>query len=286
MDALQKGEKGSSKLQRILNSLAAFCTAYMACMYLYYFVTACVGKVFGFDAWIYYYGVKFLLGKQHWSKFNILFTYGSGTFTMFLLCGFCAYLFYKMKDRLLVINLVWLWGFVIASSMFCAQFFIACLGAEEYNSPFYQNLTVVFAWIYMPVTITYILAIPAAAMLVFFSIYFSKPFLSLSYSFSKVNKPKRKRKYFFETVFVPYILGSLLMIAFAFPLNVYINVMYVFVIGIALVIAFFIINIQDMKVDEVLRYKTLQKINVPLIIIAFVIFLYIWVTYSGVFLGV
>ena len=285
MDPLQKGEKTASKIQRMVNSLAAFCAAYMACMFGYYLVTAAMGKVFGFDAWVYYYGVKFLMGKHKWGKFNIFFTYGAGSFFLLLMTGLCAYIFFRVKDRILVLNLVWLWGFVIAGSMFCSQAVIACLGAEEYNSPFYQNLTVVYAWLYMPNAVVYAMAIPFMAMLVFFSVYSSKPFLSLSYSFSKVNKPKRKRKYFVETVVIPFVAGAVLMMAFAFPLNIYLNFVYLVMIAISLAISFFVINIQDMKVDEVLRYKNLQKVNPPLLVIAFLVFLLVWVTYNGIFLG-
>ncbi|MFN8309934.1 MAG: hypothetical protein U0T73_08220 [Chitinophagales bacterium] len=285
MDPLQKGEKWKSKIQRIINSTAAFCIAYLICVFGYYLSTALMGKFLGFDAWVYYYGVKFIAGKATWGRLTIFFTYGTGSMFLLLFSGLCIYLFYKLKERLLVINLIWLWGFVIGSSMFCTQFIMPALSAQEYNSPFYQNLAVVFAWLYLPVALVYFLAFPALALLVFFSVYSSKPFLSLSYSFSKVNKAKRKRKYFLETVFLPFIIGASAMLAFTFPLNMYVNLLYVAVIGLSLILSFFIINIQDMKVDEVLRYKTLQTINIPLLVILFLIATFIWVTFGGIFIG-
>lgn len=285
MDPLNKGEKWKSKFQRIANSVTAFCAAYMICMFGYYLATALMGKIFGFDAWVYYYGVKFIQGKNPWGRLNILFTYGAGSFFLVLFGGLCMFAFYRLKERMLVVNLIWLWGFVISTSMFCSQFIMAALSGQEYNSPFYQNLAVVFAWLYFPMPVIYFFSIPAMALLVFFSIYSSKPFLSLSYSFSKVNKAKRKRKYFFETAFVPYIFGAGIMLSFTFPLNMYVNLLYVAMIGLSLVLAFFIINIQDMKVDEVLRYKTLQQINIPLLVICAIIFLFLFVTFNGIFIG-
>jgi hypothetical protein len=169
--------------------------------------------------------------------------------------------------------------------MFSGQFVIAALGAQEFNSPFFQNLTVAFAWIYMPLIFIYLLTIPALALMGFLATRVSKPFLSLSYSYSKVNKPPRRRKYFLETVIAPCILGSLAVLAFTFPLNVYINLVYILMIIISISIAFVIIPSQELQIDEVLRYKKLQEINVSIVIFWGILLLLFLLTWKGIVLA-
>ena len=123
------------------------------------------------------------------------------------------------------------------------------------------------------------------ALLVFFSIYSSKPFLSLSYSFSKVNKLKRKRKFFLETAIFPFLIGGLVVLLFTFPLNVYINIIYLFAIAVSLVISIIVINLQELKIDEVLRYKSLQEINVPLVVFLSLLVVLFTATWKGLYLG-
>lgn len=284
-DGKIKTEKVESKLYRMANSAMCFSIAYMLILYGYYFATAIMAKVFGLDPTVYYYGIKILLNKHHWSKFNVFFIYSFGTLYLALISMFCAFLFFKLKEKLYTINLVFLWGSVIGFSMFSGQFVIAALGAQEFNSPFFQNLTVSFAWIYMPLIFIYLLTIPALVLMGFLATKISKPFLSLSYSFSKVNKPPRRRKYFFETVIVPAILGSLAVLAFTFPLNVYINLVYILMIVISVTVAFVIIPSQELQIDEVLRYKKLQEINLSIVIFWGILLLLFVLTWKGIVLA-
>jgi hypothetical protein len=284
-DGKSKSEKLESKLYRMANSAMCFSIAYMLILYGYYFATAIMAKVFGLDPTVYYYGIKILLNKHHWSKFNVFFIYSFGTLYLALISMLCAVLFFKFKENLRTINLVFLWGSIIGFSMFCGQFVIAALGAQEYNSPFFQNLTVAFAWIYLPLPLIYILTIPAGALLCFLATKASKPLLTLAYSFSKVNKPMRKRKYFLETVIGPFLIGGLAVFLFTFPLNIYLNLVYLLMIAIAIVVAFVIIPFQELQIDEVLRYKKLQDINISIVLVLGFLIAIFTLTWKGIILA-
>jgi len=284
-----KREKFSSKASRVLNSAMSFVIAYMTIIFLYYLATALIGKIFGFDAHVYYYGVKFELGRHKWTRMNIFFVWGFGTIFTIILGGLFSFLFFQFKERIKLVNVVFLWGCVIAFSIVAAQGLLPCLQPGEYVSPFYQNLSVVFAWMFIPVPLLYIIGAFFIAFLMFFSIYTSKPFLCFSYSFSKVNKQERKRKYYFETVFLPYFLASGVILTFTYLTYqlqnfIYLNLVYLFTIGMSLTVSFFVININDMKVDEVLRYKNLQKLS-PALFITFVLMLiFFTITNRGFYL--
>lgn len=281
MSRHEKGEKMESKLSRIANSTFAFACAFVILMGGYYFVTALMAKLFGFDATAYYYGVKLYKNKLSWGRLNISFIYGIGTFFLLVASLLSTYFFYKFKEKMYVLLLIPLWGMVIGGSMFAAQGAIIALGEGEYNSPFYQNLSVVASWLHLPLAICYILGIPFLFAGILFSVFYAKPFMTLAYSYSKVNNTKRKNKFFLETMFIPYLIGSILVLVFTFPLNIWINIVYLSCIGISLITSFFVLRYQSIKMDEVLRYKNLQLVNVPLIIVFALLCLFGFLTWHG-----
>jgi hypothetical protein len=263
----------------------AFVIAYMIIIFLFSVVTALVGKLFGFDSNISFLGVKFDLGRHKWDRLNVFVIWSFGTIFTAMVGGFFSYLFSQFRSTVNLANLVFLWGSVIAFSIFAAQGVLPCLEPGEYLAC-YTNLSVVYAWLSVPLTVAYILSGIFILFLAFFSIYTSKPFLSFSYSFSKVSKTGRKRKYYFETVIVPYLLACLVLLAFIhFTYKDHqgvanfraVNIVYMACIGISLAVSFLVININDMKSEEVLRYKGLQSIN-PILFILFVLLLIFFTT--------
>ncbi len=278
----EKGEKIDSKLSRIVNSTFAFASAFVILMGGYYFVTALMAKLFGFDATVYYYGVKLYKNKLSWGRLNISMIYGVGTLFLLLAGLLSTYIFYKFKEKMYVLLLIPLWGMVIGGSSFAAQGAIIALGEGEYNSPFYQNLSVVASWLHLPLALCYILGIPFLFAGMLFSVFYAKPFMTLAYSYSKVNNTKRKNKFFLETVFIPYILGSVTVLIYTFPLNIWINLVYLICIGISLIISFFVLKYQSIKMDEVLRYKNLQSVNLPVIVVFALLCLFGFFTWYGI----
>jgi MFS family permease len=271
-----KKEKTSSKVARIFNSAMAFVIAYMLVLFLFSIVTAFIGKIFGFDANISYSGVKFDIGRHKWDQLNIFVIWSFGTFFTILLGIIFFYLFFQFKAAVSLVNMFFLWGTVISFSIVAAQGLLPCIEPGE-RLACYTNLSVVFAWLSFPTWLLYFVCFFFLSFLVFFSIYTSKPFLSFSYSFSKVSKTNRKRKYYLETVILPYLLASAIILtyhSFTYPsVNFYvINVVYLICVGISLAVSFMVININDMKPEEVLRYKNLQTVS-PVMFIIFVLLL-------------
>ena len=283
-----KREKLSSKLARVLNSAISFVIAYMIIIFLFSIVTAFVGKLFGFDANISYAGLKFELGRHKWNAFNITVIWSFGTIFTALLGGFFFYVFSEFKSRTHLANLVFLWAAVIAISIVAAQGILPCMEPGE-RLACYTNLTVVYNWLSIPLPVAYILAAVFVTFLVFFSIYTSKAFLAFSYTFSKVNKAARKRKYFFETVLLPYLLGGWVILAFnhyTYPsVNFFvINVIYLATIGVSLAISFLVTNINDVKSEEVMRYKTLQTVSSTLFMIFVMLLIFFTTANRGFYL--
>jgi len=285
LDAKGK-EQWYDKLGRIFNSTLCFSLAYAIITYGGFFAMSIVGKFFRFDANLYYFGIRFLLNGHKWSKFKVSVIYS--TYPVFaLLFGLAMlYVFDRTKRKPAVANVFLLWAFVIGTSFFTAQGIIASLGANEFNSPFYQNFAVVNAWWFLPVPLVYATNIFFAALLLYFSINYPKLFLSFSYSFSKVNKSSRRRRYFLETAVVPFILGAAVTTAITFPMNIFIHGVYLLVIGVSLLISWVALFYLEIMKDDVLKYKTLQKLSfgVGFVFVAVVIFIR-YVTWRGVFVS-
>ena len=266
----------------------AFIIAYLLIMFLFSVTTGLIGKLFGFDPNISISGVKFDLGSHKWDRLSVFVVYSFGTFFTVGLGMFFYYAFSQFKSKINLANLVFLWGAVIAFSIVAAQGLLPCLEPDEQRAC-YTNLTVVFAWLSFPIFIVYLLCFFFFAFLVFFSIYTSKPFLSLSYSFSKVSKTDRKRKFYFESVIIPYVISCtliLIYIHYTYPVENFrvLNLIYMVCIGVSLAVSFLVININDMRSEEVLRYKNLQTVNPVLFILFILILIFFTTTNKGFYL--
>ena len=255
-----KKEKSESKFARILNSAMAFVIAYMIIIFLFSLVTGLMCKLFGIDTLISYAGItKFDIGRHKWDSLSVFMVWSFGTFFTAILGGLFYYAFSQFRSTVNLANLVLLWAAVIAFSIVAAQGLLPCLEPGQ-RLACYTNLAVIFAWWSVPVWLMYVLCFFFMLFLAFFSIYASKPFLAFSYTFSKVNKTSRKRKYYFETVIIPYLLASAVLLmyhSFTYPsVNFHVlNVVYLACVGISITVSFLVINISDMKSEEVLRYK-------------------------------
>src|SRR5215204_6275869 len=86
-------EQWYDKLARIVNSTVCFVLAYTLITFGGFFSMAIVGKFFKFDSNIYYFGIRFLLNGQRWSKFKVTVIYS--TYALFaLLFGLAMLYFY------------------------------------------------------------------------------------------------------------------------------------------------------------------------------------------------
>ena len=122
-----------SRLSRVINSAVCFSLAYVLITYAFWYVMGQAGKLLRFDSFVYYYGVKYLLNGQAWTKLKVTFIYSSGPLFCLALGLFCLYLFQMLKHIKLMFNLFLVWAFVIGTAMFSAQGIIADLGVHEYT---------------------------------------------------------------------------------------------------------------------------------------------------------
>ncbi|HWB63681.1 MAG TPA: hypothetical protein VG603_09245 [Chitinophagales bacterium] len=277
-------EQWNSKLSRIVNSAACFTLAYIFFTYVQWFAMAFAGHRYKFGSFIYYYGVKFIM-SSNWDRGKVTFIYLIAPFTVFIMALVFLFIYASLRRVKTIVNLFFLWGFVIGTCIFTAQGLMLLLGAYHYDSPYYQHFAVALAWWRAPKFAIYLLSLLLAAMFFYFAINYGKPFLVFAYSFAKVNKLTRRRKYFFETAMVPFVVGAFITSALTYPMNMSVHGLYLGVIGFALVVTWYTLSYADMLKADVLRYKSLQTPSIPLMLTLIIVCAVVYVTFRGVFLG-
>ncbi len=268
----------------------AFVIAYLSIIVLFYLVTALVGRVFGFDPQIYVYGIKFIVGRHRWTTGNAIVIWSSGTIFSILLGKLCSVLYRMLSERLILFNLVALWGTIICYSLAAAQVLLPILtGGYDETSPFYTNLAIAFNFAGVPVWALYAIGLAAILLLAASTSRTARIFLAFSYSFSKVNRRSRRRKYFVETALLPFAIGSIIVLLFFhetyqfynFDLQ---NLLYMGVILLVLLLSLLLSGMSEINQDDVLRYKNLQQINAALFVVMMVMLIFMVVLNQGFYL--
>jgi hypothetical protein len=245
-----------------------------------------VGKLFKFDAFVYYYGIKFILNNNIWNRLKITLIYTSGPLAVLVIGLLCLYFFDRLKQIKSLLNVFLVWGFIIGTSMFTAQGLIASLGADEYNSPYYQSFAVVFAWWRFPTPLVYALNVPFAILLLYFAVNYTKPFLQFAYSYTKVNKMSRRRRYFLETAILPFFIGAIITTAVTFPMNIFVHAVYLLFIFISLVVGWVALFYLEIMKDDVIKYKSLQTLSLVAIFFLILAWAFVFVTFRGIYLSI
>ncbi len=284
-------EQWSDKLIRIINSTVCFTLAYAVINFGGFFSMAMVGKFFGMAANIYYFGIRFMLNGNKWTKMKVSLIYSAYPVFALLFGLAMLYIFDRIKRKPALLNVFLVWAFVIGTSIFTAQGIIASVGVSEFNSPFYQNFAVVFSWWFLPAHFVYATNVLFAVLLLFFSVNYPKLFLSFSYSFSKVNKSSRRRRYFLETAIVPFILGALLTTAILFDktalarYHIFVHIIYLMIIGISLLISWVALLYLEILKDDVLKYKVLQSFGFVMLFMLACFIGFIKIYWRGIFIS-
>ncbi len=281
-DISRRSESRKSKSIRIFNSTVSFSLAYIFITQMIWISMSLFGKFFDKDSIVYYYGIRFMQNKpEFWNRLKITTIFGGGPFVALLLGLLGIYLYSKFKTTKTLFNLFFLWCFVIGTSMFAAQGVIASLAGHEFLSPYYTWFACVFAWWRIPLFIVYASNVFFVGILLYFAANYARPFLVFSYSYTKVNKLSRRRKYFLETAFLPFILGAVLTTKLTFPMNLFIHLVFLGVIFLGLIIAWYSLAHIDIVRDDVLKYKNLQKVNFLFIVLLALSIAFVLTTWRG-----
>ncbi len=291
----KNSELWQSRVSRTVNSAACFSLAYVILTYLLWFITGLAGRFYKFDSFVYYYGIKFMLNSQAWTKMKVVVVYSAGPFSMLFIALIALFLYSRLKRTKSILNLFFLWIFIIGISIFISELIIAALGMYKYTSLYYQSLAVSFSWLGIPKFVVYAVDLIMMIMLVYFGVNSARLFMVFSFSYSKVNTLSRRRKYFFETALAPFVLGILITCIAVFPKeitakNVLVlmaasHLIYIAIIGAIISIGWMSLSYIEVSKSDLVRYKGLQMPNFIMILFMAISWAFIYITLRGVYLN-
>ena len=291
----KNSELWQSRVSRTVNSAACFSLAYVILTYLLWLITGLAGRFYKFDSFVYYYGIKFMLNSQAWTKTKVIFVYCAGPFSMLFIALIGLFLYSRLKKTKSILNLFFLWIFIIGISIFISELIIAGVGMYKYTSLYYQSLAVSFSWMGLPKFLVYFMDLMMLILVVYFGVNSGRLFMVFSFSYSKVNTLSRRRKYFFETALAPFVLGIFVTCVAVFPKevtakNVLVlmaasHIIYIAIIGAIIGIGWMSLSYIEVSKSDLARYKSLQMPNFIMILFMAISWAFIYITLRGVYLN-
>ena len=291
----KQSEKWQSRMARTANSAMCFSLAYVILTYMVWFASGLAGKLYKFDSLVYYYGIKFILNGHGLSKMKVAVVYSGGAIFVLFLALLGLFLYQGMKKIKTLLNLFFLWVFIIGIGIFISQIIVAAIGTNSYKSLYYQGLAVTFSWLKVPNFVIYLLNFLCVIFIFYIGVNIARPFLAFSYSFSKVNNLTRRRKYFFEIALVPFLVGTMLTCIAVFPKdlgakNVLVllgsmHLIYFLVIGLILGVALISLSYIELTKEELVRYNSLQMPSVVFLILMLVSWAYLYLMLRGAYIA-
>lgn len=288
MEHITGREQWVGKFFRVLNSAVCSAMAYLVVLFTCGATKSFVEKLYDIKSKLVFYE-SFPISKETdiWYLKNIVIVFSSGILASVVVGLLGLLVFHRLKHFNIPSAIFFLWLYVWAIAMFCAQGLLALLGLEEYYSPYFNNLVIVLAWLHVPKIFAYILMPLSIGLLTFLCFFSTRPFISMAYSYGKVNKLEKRRKYFVEVAVVPFIISALFVTALILPEPfTYTNLIYVGYGALGIVISWYLLFYVDVDREGVFRNEALQRFNLFIVLMfALVMAAIYWKLYDGIKVG-
>lgn len=206
-----------------------------------------------------------------WDRQVVLLTYGTAPLVILVIGLLSIFVFSYTKSFKTIVNLFLLWLFVVAVGMFLSQGIVSSLGVSRPESgfPFYIDWAAVFAWLNIPPFMVYALNVPFIVLILYFGANTARPFLLFAYSYTKLNKLERRRRYFVEIAIVPFIIGGFITLLVGYPFTTtyfaedfIVHGVYLLTIGAMLGTAYVALPYINVTREQILKYVNLQAANI------------------------
>ena len=198
-----------------------------------------------------------------WYFRNVYVFWGSGPLLLLVLGLVACRYYYKNRSHDSVLNLGILWTAIHAFNMIAGQFLMASIGGFNYDTHFYHGVVVLLAWLEWGDFTFYFSSVLALIFIVLLGLLWVKPFLRFSFSQRLVLNYSGKKKYYIQVVFIPAIIGSLLILPFYYPKGLVLYATYTISLFLSLTTGW--LALDYMRKVKIYRYESLQRIKLPLL---------------------
>ena len=208
------------KYNRVLQSTVLYVIAYFIVTYSSVSVSGLVAKLMGFTPVIKYFGLyKMPVSPSMWTRWSILFVYGSGPLFALILSILCYRINYITREFNTLWKALCLWISVHGVCLFFAYFITSSFGTGNPYSPFYYAFAVIASWMYIDPVLMVPFTIIGIVGIIMFGLNVVVPFLSLCFSRQLAINYSGRRGFLVQVAVIPWLLGSIITIVVSLPPN-------------------------------------------------------------------
>lgn len=205
--------KISNSISITVNSTALYLISYLMVFLIHQAATVFAAVLFDFPLEINYTSINFLVYKYAWTFDSVKIIFSTGPIICFLLSVFMLVVSIKFKEYDGYLKMFFLWGFVHSINLFLGSAVAGALLGEGFGH--------VLIWMFMPDTGKLILTLSGLFGLAAIGFGITKLFLLSANTYYNKQESADRKAYLFQQVLLPFIIGTISIIAFRFPLNYY-----------------------------------------------------------------
>lgn len=205
--------KISNSISITVNSTALYLISYLIVFMIHQAATVISAVIFDFPLEINYTSINFLVYKYAWTFDSVKIIFSTGPVICFLLSVFMLVISIKFKEYDGYLKMFFLWGFVHSINLFLGSAIAGALLGEGFGH--------VLIWMFMPDTGKLILTLAGLFGLAAIGFGITKLFLLSANTYYNKQESADRKAYLFQQVLLPYIIGTIIIISFRFPLNYY-----------------------------------------------------------------
>jgi hypothetical protein len=194
----------------IFNSTLIFIISYIIVYFIYQLTVILSASLFNIDSILYYFTLDFDDFSPLWSRLNVIFITFSGPFISLVIGLFLFNYLFKLKRFKSLQKLFILWISLHAFNHFAGALILGIVTTDGFGY--------VVEWLYLGIVFKFILIFIAFFILIIIGYQSTSKFLSTSNSLDRVRVGVRNT-FLFNQAFLPWILGSLILIIIRIPNN-------------------------------------------------------------------
>jgi hypothetical protein len=203
-----------NQVRRLVTATLVFVLAYLVCIITHQVVTGLVCTILEYKPTITFNAILGLpIDAQYWSKFRVTAIFGAGALWLFIqsIIAFSAFSSYKSGATSMFRNWL-LWLGILSANYLLVIIITLPAGDMNVNWSLYQGLAMIAMWWYIPVFITWPIAIVAALLSLLFGYLISPLILRFMFSSKAGSFAKGRKGFLISHYILPIILGTLMIV--------------------------------------------------------------------------
>lgn len=205
--------KLQDNLRIAINSTAYYILSYLFVFLVHQSATILASFFFDYNIQVNYSKILFMVSRYDWSSDSVKIIFSAGPLACLIISIFMIVVVYRYKEFNGSLKLFFLWGFVHSISIFLGSAYAGALLGEGFGH--------VLIWMFMPDTGKLIITLISLFLLAATGLALTRIFLLSGNIYFNLLETKNRLPFVFFQVILPFIIGSLIIIAIRFPVNLY-----------------------------------------------------------------